>query len=234
MKLTNTIYQKSFFFAIACSIIALWGFWPTYYSNPFKVEAFRVHFHAITMTAWCLLLISQTVLIKYRNYTVHKIMGKLSYVLAALIFVGLLLVVQHIMFSVLGSQSSSKYSGTFFIFFSTILFGLCYSWAIYRRDDPATHGRIMLCTVFPLLPAATDRIIGNMVKSAELTDQLIALVYFLAGVLALLLSIWDWRSHKRLNVFPVVLLTMLIFHTLVWLAPEIRLWRNFADWFGAI
>lgn len=234
MKLTDTIYQRSFFFAIACAIIAGWGFWPTYYSNPFKVEAFRVHFHAFTMTAWCLLLISQTILIKYRNYTAHKIMGKLSYVLAPMIFVGLLVVVQHIMSSVLGSQSSSKYSGTAFIFFSTILFGLCYSWAIFRRDDPATHGRIMLCTVFPLLPAATDRIIANMVASSELTKQLISWSYFLSGLLVLALSIWDWRSHKRLDIFPKVLIVTVLFHTLVWLAPEIRLWRNFADWFGAM
>lgn len=234
MKLTRAIYSGGFLFILLCSILALWGFWPSYYSNPFRISAIRVHFHGVFMSLWFVLLISQTLLIRQQNFPLHRLLGKTSYFLAALIFIGLLIVVQHIMASVVGSESTVKYRGTFFIFFSTLLFGVCYLWAVYRRKDPPTHGRIMLCTLFPLLPPATDRIIMNLTDSVKLSDMLISLVYVLFGLLVFVLSVWDWRSHKRLDVFPKVLITMIIFHTLVWFAPEIELWRYFADWFGAI
>lgn len=43
---------------------------------------------------------------------------------------------------------------------SLVAFAVRYAMAIARRKNPRTHARWMICTVFPLVTPATDRLIG--------------------------------------------------------------------------
>jgi hypothetical protein len=55
--------------------------------------------------------------------------------------------------------------------------------------------------------------------------------FLLADLLLIGLCIWDWRSHKRLNVFPVALLILLLYHISVFTFHRFDFWRSFCDWF---
>ena len=53
-----------------------------------------------------------------------------------------------------------------------------------------------------------------------------------ADVFLLDLAIWDWKSHKRLNVFPVMLALSVIFHVSLYLIHDEPFWVAFFGWFS--
>ena len=57
---------------------------------------------------------------------------------------------------------------------------------------------------------------------------------FLFFVAAIALSVLDWRSRRRLNVFPVALALLLMIHVSVVTLYRIPLWKSAVDWFASV
>ncbi len=87
MNLNKLLYKDIGFYFVAFLLLAIWAFWPKYFSHVLTDIEPHIHFHGITMTLWCLTLISQGLLIRTKNYKTHRIVGKLSYFLAPLILI---------------------------------------------------------------------------------------------------------------------------------------------------
>ena len=67
MTLAGALHRHSVRLFGAFSALVLWGFWSSYYGNPFAMaprgsSIGLVHVHALAMTAWCLLLYGLAVL----------------------------------------------------------------------------------------------------------------------------------------------------------------------------
>ena len=71
--------------------LAMAAFWPTYLSLGPASSSFYTHFHAVTATAWMVLLIVQPLAIRTRRLKWHRILGRMSYVLAPLVLVSMVL-----------------------------------------------------------------------------------------------------------------------------------------------
>jgi hypothetical protein len=56
----------------------------------------------------------------------------------------------------------------------------------------------------------------------------------LADVILVILLIWDYLSHKRLNVFPVVLAILLLYHLSVMTFYKYGFWKKIGDAIMAI
>ena len=60
---------------------------------------------------------------------------------------------------------------------------------------------------------------------------LVQLIGFaLADALLLTLLFWDWKAHKRLDVFPLVLLVMGLFQLSVLTFYKFAIWKQIANW----
>ena len=53
----------------------------------------------------------------------------------------------------------------------------------------------------------------------------------LADLLLLALSWWDWRANRRLNVFPVALGVLLVYHVGTLTLHRVPAWNAFGVWF---
>jgi hypothetical protein len=246
MQLTGVLHKYSVLFFTAFVVIVLWGFWASYYSDPFgletRIDAWLVHLHGLIMTMWCLLLVTQSVLIRTNQRSLHRIVGKTSYVLAPVIIV-LGVIVVH---DSLGANEDSYVDGMIsdigavrlavFLVGQAVLFGVLYGLAILYRKDSAMHARFMVCTVFPLMPPAIDRItpqyfpwlidyLPKISKSGTLVT------YGITDVVLLLLVIWDWKSRPRRHVFLALLPIMAVYQVFSLSAGKIPLWRAFCAWF---
>ena len=86
------------FLIIFLMIITLIGFYPTYISKfPSFTDITSIHhFHGAMMMIWFLLLIIQPFLIGYKKYTIHRTLGKLSYVIAPLVLFSIFLDLEKI------------------------------------------------------------------------------------------------------------------------------------------
>ena len=228
MKLSSALYRNAFVFFAMFSAVVVWGFWPTYYAHPWQaLPATRFHVHGALMTVWLLMLLAQAYLIRINRRDVHRIVGKASYALAPAI-VGVFVLMIH------GRVVQDPASAVlplflFYLLGAAVLFAVFYLLAMLNRHTAAMHARYMVCTLFPIYSASTDRIIGR-----GFPDNLFAVfsAWFAGDLILLTLAIWDWRSERRLGPFAVAFVVMVGYHALIFVAPSIPGWPAFANWFA--
>ncbi len=236
MKLEQTLYQKSYIYFIVFFLFVLAGFWLTYFTKVLDQENYRMHLHGIVLISWCLMLVVQPYLIREKKYTLHKQVGKFSYLLVPLIVITTLDLYKYRL-SELTALSIRDYLFTASVLNALLTFLVFYGLAIYYRKKPMVHARYMICTVFAMFTAVIDRIImfyfpGLLPYFPSVDGPVIQVVGLtLADILIVALCIWDWRSHRRLNVFPVALMVHLLYHYSVLNFYKFTFWQSFSIWF---
>lgn len=239
MKLEKIIFTKSYLWFIGFFLVVIIAFWFSYFTRMLDQQNYRMHFHGITLILWCLMLIAQAYLIRANKRPIHKQVGKFSYGLVPVLFFSTLDLLHY-------RLRNSQTLGTMDYFFvalvvnALIVFGILYGLAIFYRKQPSLHARYMLCTIFPLFTPATDRIIFNFFKPMvqylpTIEGNPIAPVagFFLADLLLVGLCVWDWRSHKKFNAFPIALALLLVYHYSVLNFYKFQFWKSFSGWFVA-
>lgn len=214
----------------------LWGFWPNYFAILSSDINWRFHFHGMTLIAWCVLMVTQAYLIRTNQRPLHRATGKISYLLVPLVLISTVLLSHH------QEQPREIVFATFGVAITFTLlmqFLFAYSLAIYNRHKPLIHARFMICTALPMIPPIYDRIIGIYIFPLERfpnqptigggTVPIIS--YIFVDLVLIALSVWDWRSRRKLNVFPVVLVAFVLFQIPTYVAHRFESLRNFADWF---
>jgi uncharacterized membrane protein len=132
------------------------GFAPTYYlGHWFHAPPLTttVHVHAAAFTAWLALLLSQTLLIRARQYRWHRTLGKASVVVVAVMVVT--------GYMVIFGKPRPTVASRAFIFtpiLSLVLFPLLFAAAIHFRRDAATHKRLMVLATIMIARAGFTRL----------------------------------------------------------------------------
>ena len=235
-NLDGFLYNQSVFAFIIFFGLAVWAFWTSYYGKLHEEMAWPMRFHGMAMTTWCLLLIGQALLIRLKKNKIHKFTGKLSYVIAPLILLtGAHLA--HITVNGMEAGTSLYYYWIALMFNSLVVFAILYGLAMWHRKKPLTPARYMVCTIFPLFTPITDRLIYKyfpqliqFVPDLEGMPLVQLLGFALADVLLLMLLLWDWKAHKRMDVFPVVVLVMSLFQLSVLTFYKFGFWKQIGGW----
>jgi len=244
MQLTSAIFRYSVFFFLSFCALVLWGFWKTYYSNPLQQDWPIVHAHGIAMTLWCGMLATQAFLIRINWRKLHRLFGMASlFLFASNVLFQVLLVSKRIP-QITGLWQFGELVDAGYLFLgqalgSTVVFAIFYGLAILYRRTPAVHGGFMICTALPLLSPAIDRVVNFYFPSFAAKLPLVAgftlvplIAWLIADVILLILSVWDWKSHRRLRVFPVALGVMLFYQVFTANAHRIKSWQAFSEWFS--
>jgi len=234
----RAIHKNSAIVLSAVFLLSFWAFWPAYLSGALTQVDWRVHFHAVALSSWCVLMVIQAYLIRSNRRSIHKQIGKLSYVLAPLVVIASLTAAHNF----LGREALANYEPYILAFVLGLAaqFAFGYAFAIYHRRNSLLHARFVICTALPMVPPILDRIMVYYVLPPPRAGFLPAIEGFptyefvsyavVNGVLVAL-SIWDWRSRRRLNVFPVVLGAFVVFQGLPVLIYGTAAWGRFYEWF---
>lgn len=237
IKMNKSLYQRSAFWLILFLAFAVFGFWKSYYSPSEKDLSFYQHFHGISMTVWCLMLIGQAFLIRYKKYDFHRLVGKSSFVVFPILILSTFLMIHSSLGSSGNINTRTLYSMALMVN-ATLVLMIIYGFGMYFRKDRLTHARYMVCTVFPMFTPITDRIIYNYIRplvpfAPKIEGMPIVPFYgfLLADLIVVGLAIWDWRVHRRKDVFLMVLGLLLIYHVSVFTFYKFGFWRSFTEWF---
>lgn len=245
MNLTRAIYRDSLILFGIYLAAALFAFWPRYYSNPLVEPRLYVHLHGIALTLWMLMLAGQAYLIRTNRRPIHRQIGKLSYVVAPLVALSIVVITHGRFVELLtetGEISQRSLIAVARRLGYVILFLALYGLAILHRRTPATHARYMLCTVLPMTSPIFDRILAFFVIPIfdfrpwvfEGQVALELLTIPIIDIILIVLVIWDWRSNRRLDVFPLVLLGFLVHQAFAYSVPSTGTWRAFGEWFATL
>jgi hypothetical protein len=236
MKLEKSIFQRSHLYFLVFFLAMLAAFWLTYFTKILEQENYRLHLHGLTLILWCLMLVVQPWLIRTKQRSLHQRIGTFSYLLVPLlVFTTLDLFIFRMQQA--PALDNAAYMFVALVVNALVVFLILYGLAIYHKHKPTVHARYMLCTAFPMFTPITDRIISiyfpSMLKYIPVLEGqpvVPAVGFLLADLLLIGLSIWDWRSHKRWNVFPVALALLLAYHISFFTFYQYPFWISFSHW----
>lgn len=224
-------FEKSGNYLLALLLIAVLGFWPSYFSKFFNGTADftqYIHAHATVMMLWVVMLIAQPILIRKGQLSWHRILGKVSYVLFPLVILaGTLLAHQRAPFE------TNLATGLFIPFKDIVVLLVAYGIAIYYRKEVAIHARAMIATAIPFLEPALVRFLGNVLPESFPLHPYLCTVLIMDFILIGLII--RERNEKRGKwVFPLILGLYLIIQFILFSGTEIPGWKALAEWFAGL
>lgn len=158
-KLQNNI---GFFFA-AVLVTTLIGFYPTYFMHFPTFEGFNWvhHFHGFIATLWICMLIAQAFLIRVKNYTLHRRIGKASYFVMPLLLLSFFLMAREMYIKNININHLSEADARAALIGSGIpdilYMGILYSLGIIYKQKTPWHLRFFACTGLMILGPGLGR-----------------------------------------------------------------------------
>jgi hypothetical protein len=139
-------------------LLAGFAFWPLYLSRLGNGIDAYTHFHALVALAWCLLLVTQPLLVR-GHLGLHRRLGSVSLVLAPL-FVSASLLLAHARFRAMDEAKLLTEAPALFLPLSACAqFALCYALALHHRRSIALHARFMIATGLPMIDPVLGRVL---------------------------------------------------------------------------
>lgn len=229
------------FMAVFLIAVILIGFVPDSFIRIAAIEAGerppflpQAHFHALTMGAWMLLLLTQTTLMATGRRQWHMQLGLLGMVLAPLlVLAGYMLATANIETQAAFAENAppqmqealaERLHNAVNIVLAQMRAGIGFVGMVAlallaRRTDPGTHKRLMILAITAPLGAATSRI--PFLYSTAPDSPLSAMLWPLACVLPMFL--WDLcrlrRIHRAYWICAAIMLPLSIATQLLWDSP---------------
>lgn len=153
------IYKNAHYLFIAVLLMVFVGFFKTYFVKFPNFEGFTtaLHFHGFMVLIWLGMLIIQPILIKRNKLALHRIIGKLSYLVFPLMVISMIILIRiNFMKNIpvpegaLDTNLIGIADMTFFI--------PCYVLAMYFRKNVKYHPRLMVLSVLPFINPALGRL----------------------------------------------------------------------------
>ena len=228
------IYPGIYLTGILLFALSIIAFWPVYFSKLGQVR-FTLHLHSILAILWILLLITQSWLAKNLAFSRHKLVGKLTYIVAPLFILFSFILFHDFMNS---DTTFSKQLGpriTFYDMSGMLYFTAAYILAVtVYKKKMQIHARLMISTIILMMFPVVSRVFLFYADFGMGPVQILELTIYIVDALVLLLIIMDWRKGKIYPVFPILFAVSIFQHFGFVYSDNWVAWRNFLDWFSSL
>jgi hypothetical protein len=208
-------YRNLGYILLVVPLIMVAGFWIPYFSQISKFDSSittAVHIHAVLLFSWVALLVVQPLTVRQGAFSIHRILGKASYVLMPLVVAfSFAMLRKEYQETLAGGMSvAAARSAEYLSTLQVTLFAAFYCLAIVRiqKRDIAEHMRYMICIALVLLPAGLARTLGYWFDVKQRTAQTICLALIDLCLIALI--VFDRRRHFAARPYGVALALYLI------------------------
>lgn len=208
-------YRNLGYILFVLPLIIVAGFWIPYFSQIPTFDAsitIAVHIHALLLFSWVGLVVVQPLAIRNGALSLHRALGKVSYLLMPLIVLSSVAMLRKEYQENLASgmnvpdSRSAEYLSTI----QVTLFTVFYGFAIVRiqKRDIAEHMRYMICIALVLLPAGLARTLGYWFGVKQAASQTVCLA--LIDLCLIFLIAYDRRRRFAARPYIVALAAYLI------------------------
>ncbi len=224
-------FEKADIYLIGLLIIAILGFWPSYFSKFFDGTADftqYIHAHATVMMLWVAFLILQPLFIRQKKLAIHRLLGKISYVLFPLVIIAGALLAHH-----RAEFETNLARGLFIPFKDIVVLLVAYGIAIYHRKNIAIHARAMIATAIPFLEPALVRFLNWSLPDAfPLRPYLWTVI--IMDLILIGLIIRERKEKRGRWVFPLILGLYFVIQFILFSGVDVPGWKPLAEWFAAL
>ena len=219
-------YKNISWFFLLIFVVVIIGFFKSYFGlfPSFKDVDTTMHFHGIALSLWFVLLIIQPVLIRMKQISLHRLLGKFSYVLVPIIIYSMILITKH-MYSREGPSTMTekeRLADLFLPLSQMLAFTVLYILAMVNRRKTHLHLRYIITCSLVLLAPGLERIPIYWFAQPEQQSTLFA---FTITDLALVgLIFYDRKYDRKYNAYAISLGILLITHISYLLLPMTDFW----------
>ncbi|MDM7957554.1 hypothetical protein [Blastomonas sp.] len=197
-------YRHAWFWCLATLAVTAVAFWPGYFSQlgTAKVSS---HVHAVTATAWILLIAAQSWAIDTGRRTLHRSLGLAIFVMVPLFFVGGVCAM-HSMAIATGSGQDVFYNvwgpslGSYDLVAALGFLALT-AMALKDRRRVAHHSGWLLATplllVGPILSRIYPRYVPGLSMQGPQDFEMFRWGIHLGGLTAIAIALWLWSRRRR-------------------------------------
>lgn len=229
--MSKSLNNRLIYFFVAIFIITNLGFYKTYLIHFPKFEGFPwvYHVHGMLSMAWILMLIAQAYLIRAKKYDLHRLIGKLSYIVMPLFLLSVFYAAKTSYLNTIKTKPQAEalanltMGGTIDIF----LLGLIYVLAIIYKKNVGYHLRFMASTGLIILMPGLGRFIF-VFCGIPFPFALIPMILCGVGI-GLIWLIIDLRNKKSAFPMGVYLIITLIMNA-IGIGSQSAWWQGFAKW----
>lgn len=178
--------------AIALLITAIAGFGPTYFFKPVHPSpplSPLLHVHGLVFTAWLVLLIVQSGLIRADRADLHKRLGLFGAALAVGVVILGFLVAREAARRGTSADGMSPLAFMIFPLGQILLFGVFVAAGLWNRRRPEIHRRLILLGTITMMTPAISRMV----------DKRSVLAMFLTVGFVVVAMIQDWLTRRRVH-----------------------------------
>lgn len=248
MQSTYDVYKRgiAYWYLLLIPLIIA-GFYKTYFSVFFAPTASVVHIHFAFMMMWAAMLIIQPFLIRYKKLSLHRLIGRISYVVVPLLLISGYFMIGYSYDRAITSTTDYANSGQKYISTSEILqigadsvrivfvyltwLGIFYFLSIKNRRRTSVHARYMVAASLTMIGPTVDRIIG-IYFHVEKFFGVIPVEYFsylLQDIILTGLLIHDYRKGKPTRTLRTCLLIYMTGQFLYWFVMGKGFWQGFVS-----
>ncbi|MCC2618018.1 hypothetical protein LJ739_17320 [Aestuariibacter halophilus] len=224
------MYKNAVYYFIALMAVLVVGFWPSYYSKFFADITFGQHFHGVTMTLWCLLLIIQAWLMKTGRNRYHRSVGKIAFVLGPLVSIAAFYVAFDFIAKVKQPFSERALAIHWFGLFLAVLFTWLFFQALRHRKNARLHASYMVCTAMVFLIPGLGRAVGSATEMIGISSPPFVITMSIPALIAVIL-LWKVPQQRKLTA-PIYLFAIawIINVGLYLTLPYAQWWVDFTLW----
>ncbi len=208
--------------AVALLLTTVVGFGPTYFFKPIHPSpplSPLLHVHGMVFTAWLVLLIVQSGLVRAERIDLHKRLGMFGAALAVVVVVLGLSVAIYAARRGTSAGGMTPLAFMIFPFGQVLLFGGFVGAGLWNRRKPELHRRLILLGSISMMTPAISRMV----------DKRSVLAMFLTVGFVVVAMIHDWLTRRRVHpVYVVGGLILLVSGPLRAAIGNSAAWQSFA------
>jgi hypothetical protein len=243
MQKKYNVYHNLGYWFLLWIVLVFGGFYTSYFSVFFQPRPTIIHIHFLLMALWILMLIAQPFLIKYKKLAIHRLLGKISYVLVPLVLFFSFLMIRLEYYGHIEELSEGTSKGLNHFTSADILkkaangpialiyfiwFALFYVLAIVNRHKSPVHARYMLATALTLLGPTVDRILAIEFHMTDIAGilPLYAGSFLIADAILAFLLMKDYNNKKPIKTLAICLIIYIVGQVLFFIVPNFDWWAS--------
>ncbi len=222
------LYSRIGYFFILVLIFTLLGFFPTYFMKfpVFEGLTSAHHLHAAVALLWIFMLILQPFLIKSGRYSLHRTVGRLSYVVMPLLLLSFFGVARAGYFRNIKTMSQEDALAALTNGIPDMLYmGTLYTLGIVYRKRTAWHLRFFTATGIMILGPGLGRFAFASFHAA-VAGVIMATAFLIIPLLWMIMDIRKKKSPVPIGIFILISFTAVFTGQ----SGHSAWWQHFARW----
>ena len=218
---------------MAIFMVTFVGFYKTYFGlfPTFDKVTTTQHIHSALFMLWFLMLIVQPILIRNKNFVLHRALGKFSYVLVPLLIGSIFYIAKGFYHKMIVDLPAEKVVPMLFVpFYQIIDFVVLYLLAIYHKKFTPYHMRYMIATSMAIIGAAVRRIFTKLFELSS--PDAFLYTFLITDVVLIVLILFDIKNKRDWKPYFISLVIIMISQTAYYIVPQTTFWQKWCGLFA--